>query len=303
MQQRRLGLQTWPVSMETGEGGEPHLLVQVVGPQIPSAILPPSWGCVWWGEDLSTYCPPPHHLVCFWQGWTMGKGAGGTEMPKGVWIPGDLGSLSPCSPVWLGETSAPHTTPQIQAYVPLYALPPQHEPGETDDCAPCSQREALRKLGGRREDLGRSQEWTGTGELGERDIKRDSGGEMDTVQNQVEADTNRETDKDRDLQRQMRKQMGGNRATELLSEGDREPQGHREPDRDTFGKPGRLRDKDQGDTWSRNREGWGDSEMGRDFIDQLHGMGTESWRDQKCLQSYSSHLNRLRVWPKGRDID
>ena len=72
MQQRRLGLQTWPVSMETGEGGgEPHLLAQVVGPQVPTAILPPSWGCVWWGEDLSTYSisPPCHlHLVCFWQG-------------------------------------------------------------------------------------------------------------------------------------------------------------------------------------------------------------------------------------------
>ena len=32
MQQRRLGLQTWPVSMETGEGGEAHLLALVVAP-------------------------------------------------------------------------------------------------------------------------------------------------------------------------------------------------------------------------------------------------------------------------------
>lgn len=32
MQQRRLGLQTWPVSMDTGERGEPHLLTQVEGP-------------------------------------------------------------------------------------------------------------------------------------------------------------------------------------------------------------------------------------------------------------------------------
>lgn len=39
MQQRRLGLQTWPVSMATGERGEPHLLTQVVGPQ---ATLPNS---------------------------------------------------------------------------------------------------------------------------------------------------------------------------------------------------------------------------------------------------------------------
>lgn len=54
----------------------------------------------------------------------------------------------------------------------------------------------------------------------------------------------------------MRKQMEGNRATKLLGEGDREPQGQREPGRDTLGKLGRLRDKDEGDTWSRNGEGW-----------------------------------------------
>lgn len=82
--------------------------------------------------------------------------------------------------------------------------------------------------------------------------------------------------------------MEGNRATELLSEGDRETQGHREPGRDTFGKLGRLRDKDPGDTWNRNGDKWEDSEMGRDLRDQLHGIGIEKWRDQK---SYSSHLN------------
>lgn len=50
--------------------------------------------------------------------------------------------------------------------------------------------------GGRREALGRSQEWTQTGELGERVIKRDLR-EMDTVQNQVEADTDRLTKTER----------------------------------------------------------------------------------------------------------
>lgn len=39
MQQRRLGLQTWPVSMDTRERGEPLLLTQVTGPQ---ATLPNS---------------------------------------------------------------------------------------------------------------------------------------------------------------------------------------------------------------------------------------------------------------------
>lgn len=38
MQQRRLGQQTWPVSMETGEG-RAHFLSQVFGPQ---AALPNS---------------------------------------------------------------------------------------------------------------------------------------------------------------------------------------------------------------------------------------------------------------------
>lgn len=60
----------------------------------------------------------------------------------------------------------------------------------------------------------------------------------------------------------MRKQTEGNRATELLSEGDREPQGHREPGRDTFGKWESRRSR-PGDTWSRKGEGWGDWEMGR----------------------------------------
>lgn len=43
MQQRRLGLQTWPVSMDTKEKGEPHLLTQVVGPQaaFPNSDPPP----------------------------------------------------------------------------------------------------------------------------------------------------------------------------------------------------------------------------------------------------------------------
>lgn len=47
MQQRRLGLQIWPVSMETGGGREPHLLALVVG---PSAELCPLPGGGWEGR-------------------------------------------------------------------------------------------------------------------------------------------------------------------------------------------------------------------------------------------------------------
>lgn len=107
-----------------------------------------------------------------------------------------LGSLSPCSPVCLGEISAPYMTPRYRLMSPFMHSLLRHEPGETDDCAPCSQRKALQKLGWGREDLGRSQEWTRTGELGERVIKRDLR-EMDTVQNQVEADTDRLTKTER----------------------------------------------------------------------------------------------------------
>lgn len=55
----------------------------------------------------------------------MGKGVGGIEIPKGVWIPGDSRlSLSLFSSLPGGDLGPPHDT-QIQAYVPLYALPPQ----------------------------------------------------------------------------------------------------------------------------------------------------------------------------------
>lgn len=56
MQQRRLGLQTWLVSMETGEVGEPHLLTQVVGPQVCLSNSVPFLG-EGGKESLSTYHP------------------------------------------------------------------------------------------------------------------------------------------------------------------------------------------------------------------------------------------------------
>lgn len=43
--------------------------------------------------------------------------------------------------------------------------------------------------------------------------------------------------------------------------------------------------------------------MGKDPRGDLLGTGTERETDQKCLQSYSNHLDRLTVPPKGRDID
>lgn len=112
MQQRRLGLQTWPVSMETGEGGEPYLLAQVIGPQVPSAILPPSWECVWWGEDLSTYClslPPTYTLSVSGRDGPgpQARELGGQRCLKMFGSQEILGSLSPCSPVRLRETSVP----------------------------------------------------------------------------------------------------------------------------------------------------------------------------------------------------
>ena len=62
MQQRRLGLQIWPVSMETGEGGEPHLLALVAGPSAELCPLPRG-GWEGRGEALSHLYLFPLYLI------------------------------------------------------------------------------------------------------------------------------------------------------------------------------------------------------------------------------------------------
>lgn len=185
MQQRRLGLQTWPVSMETGEEG-------VTSPD------PGSWPpdplpnfALFLGEHLSAchYSLPllkPCHVG---MGWTLGKGTGGTEKPGGGAASGSQEILPLSSPAGLGKTSAP----------------PQHTP-DTGHCPPlCTTSSDMslvrlmtmhrapssrlcRSWAGGREDLGRSQGWMGTGELSQRDLRK----ETDTVQDQREADTDRQ---------------------------------------------------------------------------------------------------------------
>ena len=77
MQQRRLGLQTWPVSMETEEGGEPYLLALVVGPPLQLCPLGCGRGREEGEEGLSAYYLFPLHLVLQGWVWIMGKGLGG----------------------------------------------------------------------------------------------------------------------------------------------------------------------------------------------------------------------------------
>lgn len=128
MQQRRLGLQTWPVSMETEEGGGAISSSPGGWPPGPLCNSAPFLGvCVVRGGsvNISSLSPlsvsgrdGPGPQARWFRGQTCLKVFGSQEI---------LGSLSHslCSPIRLGEASAPHTIPQIQAHVPLYALPPQ----------------------------------------------------------------------------------------------------------------------------------------------------------------------------------
>ena len=129
MQQRRLGLQTWPVSMETGEGG--GATSSSAGGWHPGPLCnsaPFLGACVVGGR--TQIIPPPHTPCLFLAGMGLDHGerdgGTGTEMPNRVFGSLEiLGSLSSILQLCWGRPWPPHMTPQIQAMSPPYALPPQ----------------------------------------------------------------------------------------------------------------------------------------------------------------------------------
>lgn len=110
----------------------------------------------------------------------MGKEIRGQRSLGGVWIPGDSRLSLLLLSSWAGGDLGPHLLPPTTGPHPPHTLSSQtslvrlmtvHRAPSARLCGSC---------GGRREDLGRSQGWMGTGELSTRDGKKDIRGEMDT---------------------------------------------------------------------------------------------------------------------------
>lgn len=126
MQQRRLGLQIWPVSMETG--GEGGATSSNPGSWPLCGTLSPSKRRMGEKEggsvNILSFSSPPYPA-----GMSLDRGReiGGMEKPGGFQDPRRFLAFSPAHQLGWGRLHP------RQAPVPSHARPPQF--GETDDCA------------------------------------------------------------------------------------------------------------------------------------------------------------------------